>query len=267
VSGHGKLAGAVLLAIVLALGGLVISAPAEVVQQGQVRVSFTGRLTPNALPRRGTAPTTVSVDAKIGAVAGEPPQLRRMAIAINANGHLDYAGLPRCRVAQIQPATTQGALEACRGSMVGRGSFSARVLLPEQTPFPSAGEVYAFNGTYRGRSAILVHVYGTQPAPTSYTLPFQITRTRGTFGTLLSASLPQVTSKWGYVTGLRLTLGRTFSLQGKRRSYLSAGCPAPEGLSVAPFRLARASFDFAGGAELDSTIIRSCRVRGRSKKP
>jgi len=268
VSRPWKLASAAFLAVLPALGGFAISAPAEVVQQDQVRVTFTGRLSPSVLPRRGSAPATVSVEAKIAAAGGgEPPQLRRMAIAINANGHLDSAGLPRCRVAQIQPATTQGALEACRGSLVGRGSFSARVLLPEQAPFPSAGEIYAFNGTYRGRPAILVHVYGTQPAPTSYTLPFQITRTRGTFGTLLSASLPEVTSKWGYVTGLSLTLGRTFTLQGKRHSYLSAGCPAPEGLSVAPFRLARAGFDFAGGAELGSTIIRSCRVRGRSKQP
>jgi len=253
-----------LAALVLTMAlALAVSAPAEVIQRDHVRISLTGKLSPSALPRRGAAPVTVSVGAKIAGTDGaSPPQLQRMAIAINASGHLEPAGLPSCRLGQIQPATTEGALEACRGSLVGRGSFSARVLLPEQAPFPSAGEVYAFNGTYRGHPAILAHVYGTQPAPTSYTLPFQITRTKGTFGTLLSASLPQVTSQWGYVTGLSLTLGRTFSAHGARRSYLSAGCPAPAGASVAPFRLARASFAFAGGARLGSTISRSCRVRG-----
>lgn len=265
MSGSRKIAVAASIAGILALG-LVISAAAEVVQQGHVRVSFTGSMRPSALPRKGSAPIAVSVGAKIAATAGvEPPQLRQMAIAINANGHLDTTGLPRCRVAQIQPATTQGALEACRRSLVGRGSFSARVLLPQQAPFPSAGEVYAFNGSFRGRPAILVHVYGTEPAPTSYTLPFQVARTKGTFGTLLSASLPDVTSKWGYVTGLSLVLGRTFSARGKRRSFLSAGCPAPGGFSKAVFPLVRASFGFAGGTELGSTIVRSCRARGGSK--
>jgi hypothetical protein len=266
VSRPNRVATATLVAAILALG-LVVSVPAEVVQQGHVRVSFTGRMMPNALPRSGSAPIAVSVGAKITAVGGaEPPQLRQMAIAINASGRLDPAGLPRCRVAQIQPATTQGALEACRRSLVGRGSFSARVLLPEQTPFPSAGEVYAFNGSFRGHPAILVHVYGAQPAPTSYTLPFQITTTKGTFGTMLSASLPDATSKWGYVTGLSLTLGRTFSVDGKRRSYLTASCPAPGGFSRAAFPLARAGFGFAGGAELGSTIVRSCSVQGRSRR-
>lgn len=263
MSGARTLAPAALLSGLLALT-LAVSVRGEVVQRHDIRVSFTGKLSPRALPRRGSAPIIVSVGAKIATGAGaDPPQLRRMAIAINANGRLDPDLLPRCRVEQIQPATTRGALEACPRSLVGRGSFSARVLLPEQAPFPSAGEIYAFNGTYRGRPAILAHVYGTQPAPTSYTLPFRITRTKGTYGTLLTASLPQVTSEWGYVTGLSLTIGRTSSAPDGRRSYLSAGCPAPKGSSVAPFRLARASFAFAGGVSIGSTLVRSCTVSRR----
>ncbi|HSK49131.1 MAG TPA: hypothetical protein VK889_01415 [Solirubrobacterales bacterium] len=238
---------------------LSLSAGAEVVDRGNLRVSFTGKLSPRTLPRSGAAPISVTVAAKIAATAGaKPPQLRRMTIAINANGRLDPGALPRCTVEQIQPATTEGALEACRGSLVGRGSFSARVLLPEQTPFPSAGEVYAFNGTYKGRPAILAHVYGTEPAPTSYTLPFQITRGKGGFGTLLTASLPQVTSEWGYVTGLSLALAG----RGKKGPYLSAGCPAPEGFPGAVFPFARSVFAFADGKALSATLTRSCKVRG-----
>lgn len=235
----------------------------EVTQRGNLRVSFHGRLTPHALPRSGAAPVKVSVGAKIATTNGSnPPQLRKITIAINRNGRFDPAGLPVCSLEQIQPTTTADALAACRASLVGEGSFSAKVLLPQQAPFPSEGKVFAFNGTYKGKPAILAHVYGPEPIPTSYTIPFSIGAAKGTFGTVLRASLPQVTSEWGYVTGLQITLGRTFSSHGKKRSYLSAGCPAPKGFPGAVFPFAKASFAFGGRGTLTSVLNRSCGARG-----
>ncbi len=258
-SRHAK---AALLAISLTLG-LVTLAQAEISQKGDLRVSFEGKLTPHALPRSGTAPVKIAVGAKIAATdSQQPPQLRQIAIAINRNGRFTPAGLPRCTLKEIQPSTAADALAACRASLVGEGSFSAKVLLPEQAPFPSKGKVFAFNGRFHGAPAILAHVYGTNPVPTSYTIPFAISPARGTYGTVLSASLPQVTSDWGYVTGLAMTLGRSFSYRGHRRSYLSAGCPAPKGFPGAVFPLARASFAFGGRQTLTSTLTRSCGVRG-----
>lgn len=249
----------VLLAAALVAFSFVALAQAEVTQKGDLRVNFQGELTPHALPRQGTAPVKVSVGAKIATTDGsDPPQLRRITIAINRNGRFDPAGLPLCSLEQIQPSTTADALAACRSSLVGEGSFSAKVLLPQQAPFPSAGKVYAFNGAYKGRPAILAHVYGTSPIPTSYTIPFAIGAAKGTFGTVLRASLPQVTSEWGYVTGLQITLGRTFSSHGQRRSYLSAGCPAPKGFPGAVFPFAKASFAFGGRGTLTSILTRSC---------
>jgi hypothetical protein len=250
------------LAIVLLLGlGLTGLARAEIVQRGHLRIAFDGELTPRKLPRSGAAPVKVSFEVKITTTGGaDPPQLRRIAIAINGNGSLDPTGLPVCRIEQIQPATTASALEACRRSLVGEGRFSANVLLPEQAPFPSAGKIIVFNSTFDGKPAILAHVYGVEPAPTSYTLPFQISRIKGTYGTLLSASLPNFTSDWGYVTGLSISLGRAFSHRGRRHSYLSAGCPAPAGFPAATFSLARGRFGFAGKT-VTSTLVRSCTVR------
>jgi hypothetical protein len=247
----------------LLCSALAVVTQAEVVQQGHLRVSFEGRLSPTTLPRSGAAPVSVSVGGKITTTDGaSPPQLRRIAIAINRVGHLNRAGLPVCRLEQIQPSTTTGALEACPDSLVGKGRFSADVLLPDQAPFPSDGEIFAFNGTFRGRPAILAHVYGTEPAPTSYTLPFRIGRGKGTFGTMLSVSLPNVTSEWGHVTGLSLTLGRRFTYRGQSRSYLTADCPAPAGFPGASFPFARASFGFSRGLTLDSTLVRNCRAKG-----
>jgi len=58
-----------------------------------------------------------------------------------------------------------------------------------------------------------------------------------------------------------MTLSRRDSFGGHSHSYLSAGCPAPKGFTVAPFSLARTSFAFADGRKLTSTLTRSCRVR------
>lgn len=231
----------------------------EVSQSGGVRVSFSGKLAPRALPRHGSRPVVASVGSKIVPLGeGVPPQLRRIEIAVNRNGRFAPGSLPVCHVAEIQPATTSAALAACRRSLVGEGSFAARVLLPEQAPFPSTGKVYAFNGRWHGRPAILAHVYGTEPLPISYTLPFELVPQRGTFGTLLRASLPAVTGDSGYITALSLVFGRG----ARARGFIRAGCPAPAGFRSIPFPFARVDFAFAGGRKVGATLVRSCRAKG-----
>jgi hypothetical protein len=73
--------------------------------------------------------------------------------------------------------------------------------------------------------------------------------------------MPLADSEWGYVTGLSLNLGRSFKVRGVRRSFLTAGCPAPKGFGLAPFDFARATFYFGTG-RISSTLSRSCRARG-----
>jgi hypothetical protein len=241
--------GALCLLSLLGALALIAAAGAETVQKRNVRVAFAGAFSPQALPRQGTAPIAVSVGGRISTTDGEaPPQLRRITLAINRSGRLDAAGLPVCRLREIQPSTNEGALRACGRSLVGTGSFSANVELPQQAPFPAQGKILAFAGREGGKPAILAHVYRSAA---------------GDFGTVLTTSLPQVTSDWGFVTGLTLRLNRRFTYRGERRSYLSAGCPAPRGFSGASFPLARASFVFARGMTLTTVLNRACRVRGR----
>ena len=251
------------LALLAIAASLVPLASAEVSQKQGVRVSVSGSLSPSNLPRKGTAPVAVSFGGKIGSVKSEgPPQLEKISISINRNGKLDTRGLPRCRMGHIDPSTTDEAILACRSSLIGEGSFSANVKLPEQSPFPSEGDVLAFNGRFRGRPAVFAHIFGTKPVPTSIVLPFVIEGTRGTFGTKLTASLPRVTGDWGYVTGIDMTLKRKYFFRGEARSYMSAGCPAPAGFQRTPFPLARTTFSFEGGLDVTSTLTRVCRVRG-----
>ncbi len=237
---------------------------AEVAQQGNLRVSFAGKIAPHSLPRVGMAPVSVSLLGEIKTTDGsKPPQLRTISLAINKNGELDYRGLPRCNFHQIQPATTAEARAACSKSLVGNGTFEANVALPEQSPFPSNGRVLAFNGNLHGKPVIYAHIYGTEPLPTSFVLPFRIHQGSGAYGTILVAKLPQVAAEWGFVSGVSLTLRRDFTYQGERHSYLSAGCPAPKGFPGATFSFAKASFGFEDGRNLSSKLQRSCGVRGQ----
>ncbi len=194
--------------------------------------------------------------------ASGSPQLRRIRIEINRRGHLVRRGLAVCPFGSIEPATTREALQHCGAAQVGVGSFSADVKLPAQSPFPTEGRLTAFNGRFEGKPAILAHIFGTDPAPTSYVLPFRIRRSQGTFGTVLEASLSQSTGDWGYVTGISMTLRRRFSFRGRSRSFLIAGCPAPARFSEVRFPLVRTGFAFAGGLSLTTTVSRGCEVRG-----
>jgi hypothetical protein len=251
---------AALLVALLALG-LASLAAAETIQKANLRVAFDARLAPNRLPREGSAPVAVSVTTKIANVkGGQPAQLKRVSIAINRHGTLDSTGLPVCEIDEIQPATSAKALAACRGSLVGEGRLSAQVALAKQGVYPSAGKMLAFNGTYKGRPAILAQVYGEVPVPTSVTLPFVISEAKGTFATTLTATLPAADNN--FVTGIDLRLQRSYTYKGERRSYASAGCPAPKGFPGATFPFAKASYAFVGGKKLSSTLTRSCKARG-----
>jgi hypothetical protein len=234
----------------------------EVTQKGRLRVKVDAEVSPQVLPREGLAPVSMSLTGKISAANGSPPPpLRGFQIAINSSGRLETAGLPVCHLKDIQPATTARALEACGKAKVGTGVFEADVSLPEQSPFPSVGRLTAFNGVENGKPAIFAHVYGTEPIPTSFTLPLRVSQAKGQFGTVLTASLPDVTSDVASITGISLKLGRQYVHRGKRHSYLSAGCPAPEGFPGAVYPLVRTSFSFEGGPTLRQTLNRNCRVR------
>ena len=249
-------AAASLTAAVAFFGVLVLSslAGAEVAQKGGVRVSVVGRMTPTELPRSGVAPIAVSVASHITpTLPGALPKLEAISIALNSHGKLQNRSIPLCRLGRINPSTSAEALLECRPSLIGEGHFSANLRIPEQSPFPSQGKVLAFNGRLRGKPAIFAHIYGTEPVPTSYVLPFLIAKSRGIYGTVLQASLPRVTGEWGYVTGVSLNL---------QSRFVSAGCPAPQGFPGVVFPLMRTTFSFDGGVKLKSTMTRSCKVRG-----
>jgi hypothetical protein len=247
--------------VIVSAGGL---ASAELIQDGNLRISFDGRISPKRLPRHGAAPVTVSMSADLTTTDGSPPpQLATMTLDINRHGRLNAAGLPVCKAGKLAYATTEEALRACRPALVGRGHLSAKIALPEQAPFPSEGVLLAFNARRHGRPVILGHIYGAEPLAITLVIPFAIRRIGGRFGTRLTATFPQVAADWGYLTHFEMTLGRRYSAGGRRLSYLSASCPTPKGVNRALFTMARGSYGFDDGRVLESSLVRECRVRGK----
>lgn len=248
--------------VILALLGSAL-AQAELSQDGNVRISFSGDFSPHALPRDRLAPVAVDIQGAIGTTDGShPPAVRRLEIALNRNGKLSTEGLPACSGPRLQSTSTEEALARCRSALVGQGHFGAEVEFGSDAPVAATGRLLAFYGKASGGPALLLHLYVTTPVQTTFVLPLAIShRAKGKYGTVLSAKIPTLAGGLGSVTKIDLTIKRNYTYHGQPRSFVSASCPAPAGFPGAPFTLARGSFYFAGGKKIETTLARDCRVR------
>ena len=253
-------------AAILATAFLLLAGGAfgEISQKGNLRVKVEGELSPRRLPRAGVAPVSVSVSGAITTTdKTPPPQLQVLTIDINRHGRFDSQGMPVCRIGQIQPASDEVALSECRSSLVGSGSFKGTIALPGPTIYPLEGRLLLFNGRQHGHPVLLGHVFSDKPFFTSFVIVFTIAKKpHGTYGTVLKANVGEALGSKKSLTALEMTLGRRFSYKGQRRSYISAGCPAPSGFNSTPFPLARLGFSFADGRKLTSVLNRTCGARG-----
>jgi hypothetical protein len=248
----------------LTLLALAALAQAEIVQQGSLRVSFSGQIAPTRLPRTEAAPVSVQLGGKITTTDKSiPPKLERILLAINANGVIQTKGLATCPVAKLESISSAGAKAACGAALIGHGNVTSRVSLPGQGAFASNGTLQAFNGEVKGRPAVLAQVASGAPLPLTYVIVFEVKKTKGTFGTELDGTLPQIASEYGYISAFDLSLGRTYTSHGQKLSYASASCPAPKGFPGASFPFAKASYEFAGGETLSKSLVRECKAKGK----
>ena len=239
---------------------------AEIVKNGDVIVSFHGDISPQKLPRDRSrpgrrcrwAPRSRRTDP------ADPPVLERIVLAINSHGVIQSKGLPTCPLAKLsrsQPAARLSAPAATPWSATATSPPASPC--PARAPFASNGPLLAFNGTYKGTPGDLRPGRHRSTLPLTYVIVFEISKTKGTFGTRLDATLPPIASEYGYISAFDMSLSRQYSAGGKKLSYASAGCPAPKGLNVASFPLARASYKFSGGRTLTQTLQRDCKVLGK----
>jgi hypothetical protein len=202
--------------------------------------------------------------AKIkGEDPANPPVLERIVLEINSHGVLQSKGLARCSLGKLNSVNSTQAKKACGDALVGHGNVTSRVTLPGQGAFASNGPLLAFNGLHKGKPAIFAQVATGAPLPLTYVIVFEVSKTKGTFGTRLAATLPPIASEYGYISAFDLSLQRRYTSNGKKLSYASSGCPAPKGFDLASFPLAKASYEFSGDRTLSQTLVRECKVRGK----
>jgi hypothetical protein len=249
--------------VAVGLLGLTVAAQGELAQKGNLRVAFSGGIAPVTLPRTEPGPVTVRVGGKIATSdRSTPPKLERIRLAVNSNGKIQSRGLPTCPLAELNSVSSAEAKRACEGALIGHGNVTSRVTLPGQGAFASNGPLLAFNGRYKGRQAVFAQVASVAPLPLTYVIVFEVKKTGGSFGTELLGTLPQIASEYGYISAFNLSLGRSYTYKGQKLSYASASCPALKGFPGASFPFAKASYEFAGGTTMSSTLVRDCKVRG-----
>jgi hypothetical protein len=256
---------AALAAAIACLSALALasSSLAEQAQEGNLRGSFNGGISPRALPRTELAPVAVTMGGKIATTdRSVPPKLERIVLAINSHGKLQNKGLGTCSLGKLNSITSTEAQRVCGDALVGHGNVTSRVSLPGQGPFASNADLLAFNGKLNGRPAVLAQVSSGAPLPLTYVIAFEVKKAGGTFGTQLAASLPPIASEYGYITAFNLSLSRKYESHGRQMSFASASCPAPKGFPGASFAFVKASYEFADGRVLGATLNRDCKVKG-----
>jgi hypothetical protein len=241
---------------------------AAVAGEGDLITTFDGALRPRTLPRAQPAPVTVRVGGDVRSASGDVdsvPQLRRISVAINKQGKLFDRGLPRCRPRDVRTATSADALAECGTSLIGSGHVTVLTRIPDQLPFLVRAQLLAFNGPREdGQRLILAQAYAPNP-PGSFILTFRVSKQAGTFGTVLTTTLPEGARKWAYLTHFDMELHRNYEYGGRRRSYVSASCSAPKGFNRAIFPFAKATYTFASGQRLKMSEAAVCRVARGSR--
>jgi hypothetical protein len=234
---------------------------AEVEEVGKLRVTFNAGFAPISLPRERAAPVKVEIHGSIVTTDGShPPALRWLEIDLHRSGRISTKGLPVCTAPILQSTSTREALARCGPARVGRGSFRADIALGEGVT--ATGTMLAFNSRKEGKPALLLHLFAAVPVRFTMVVPLAIGhRKQGQFGTVMRARIPKLGGGLGSITEIDLTIDRRYSFAGKRRSYLSAACGAPEGFTSGIFSFARGSFRFEGHRAARITLIRECKVR------
>jgi hypothetical protein len=252
------------IAALFALAALIGAGAAygELSQKGNLRISFGGGFSPRQLPRDRLVPVDLSVEGSIGTTDGtRPPALRKFEVEINRHGRISTRGLAACPTPFLQSTSSEGALARCRPALVGEGSFAASLESGGKL-IPAGGRILAFNGTYRGRPAIVLHFYTAVPVRVTLVLPLAIShQSAGEFGTVLTGRIPTLGGGLASITKINLKIGREFGFHGQRIGFISASCAAPVGLPGAIFSFARGNFHFVDGRTIVTTLTRDCSVR------
>lgn len=211
-----------------------------------------GGFQPHVLPRHRFVPINfqghVDLRAKGG---GPPPALQQAIVDFDRDGRLSAGGLPSCAPEQVAAASPAEARRICAGAIVGTGHVEALVSLPSGAVKTSSPLTF-FNGPREaGHPTVIVHAQTTVPVTQTYAILVPIQRRRGNFRYRVTFNVPPLAEGLAAITHVDLNIGRRFSVNGSRRSYVSAHCS--DGVLETHGR-----FTFADGTVIDGSVQKPC---------
>jgi hypothetical protein len=236
-----------------------------------------GETVPTKLPRSQPFPITLRMGFTYEALNNQTaPELNAISFEVSRNVTMQTAGLPSCPINKLYSSAAR-ARRICAGSLVGHGTVTSEVALPNQVTAPVKRQLLAFYDDVKGQPYILAQVTsGPGAVPLTYVLPFRIENVHRTFGKRLFAYMPQVRGKirkdpyqlkggYGQISEFEIFLRHLFTQGGTRESFLSADCPAPGGQSGADFPLMKLALGYgsifgASRGSLSGVVTRPCRV-------
>jgi hypothetical protein len=230
-------------------------AKAALVEVENIVLRADGGFQPRYLPRRQFAPIdfrgSVDIAARNG---GQPAALEQAVVDFDRDGRLSAGGLPTCAPEEVASANPEQARAACPGAIVGSGRIQARIALPGG-PITTSSPLTIFNGPPEaGHPTVLLHAQITAPATQTFAIVVPVERRRGAFRYRVTLNLPPIAGGLGAITEIKVKVGRRFTADGHRRSYVSAHCS--DGVLSTHGR-----FTFADGTIVDGAVEKFCRAR------
>lgn len=243
---------------VCGLAALLVAAGASgrgaLVEVDNLVLRADGSFQPRALPRKNFKPIEFAGHASIASKDGSRPvALRRAVIDFDADGRLNTRGLPICTPEQIAQATVEEARATCAGAIVGKGRIEAVISL-SSGPIVAGSALTIFNGPHQnGLPTAVLHAHITSPGTQTFAILVPIERIRGEFRYRVTLDLPPIAAGLGSLSLIEVEIGRRFSFEGARRSYIYARCR--DGILRT-----RGWFGFEDGTVISGAIEKFCRA-------
>ncbi|HTT96156.1 MAG TPA: hypothetical protein VMF55_15910 [Solirubrobacterales bacterium] len=226
---------------------------------GNLVLAGRGGFAPETLPKDHNAPIILHGAGSISTVNGElPPILEKVIAEFDRHGALDTTGLGVCTVKKLQATTVAEARHVCADAIVGEGVGHGVVAFPEQKPIPVSSPLTLFNGPKEhGLYTVIGHGYLNIPVPTTYIVPVVIERIHnGVYGYRIDVKIPPIAGGYGIPISAKGKVGRKWTFEGRRHSFLNARCEVG-------YLQAKGQFFFKDGTYLTGTIAKPCKVSGR----
>ena len=271
-----------ILALVLAAG--IIRADAgvgEVTQVGSGGFRASAAISPVTLPRSRPAPITLKMGFTSPPVEEATPEIDRIEIDVTRHVSFRTAGIPSCPLAKLYSAP-EDARESCPESLVGHGSVTSEITMPEQAPVTVDGRLLAFYTFAKGTPRILAQVITGEPLPLVYVIPFTIGEASTPYGTELLVSRTRIRhivgvcvpgpcggyrnpytleGVYSHISAFEMSLRRVVRKHSRRISFVSAVCPLPPDVSVGAVMPVEASLELSDKNSVSSQVRRECRAR------